>query len=464
MIVLLTVRMSFVVLLIALAMNLPVKAAQNDDQGTQSASSSATSSQVADLAKKAAVDAAANTHASFSHLSRGDLDPSAANIAKAQQLAADPVFSASELSKRTAVFDKEARAALQPGIDRQNRTFQDAIHSVGANASVNQANHVQHDDGPPAVYRVYVSRSMDPGVLKSIVEMARDHQDMDVVFRGLLPGEKINQLAVYLGSLAHLTHDGPLPRISLNPVAFREHHVTVVPTLEKLDRKGNVIASVRGLTSITWLDDQIKHGAHGDLGKYGPVLAIAEEDIEEVLKRQLAKIDLKGAARKSLQAFWSRQPTWPLTRATRDRTRQVDPSVTITDAITAPDGRVLAYPGQRLNPMDVMPFNLVVIVIDVRDPSELKFAASMVKHLGVTPVMVITTAETDWQSYQDHVVALGVPVYTLKQDIVDRFALEHIPSVVVSGKNKMLEVREYALLISSNTKEVADAAHNGAAQ
>lgn len=386
-------------------------------------------------------------------MSAKDLEPSAANRARAAALAKDPAFSDEAARERAARFDAMARQTLQPEITRQQNALQAFAGQQAAAAGLVGPS----GSSPTPVYRLYVSRSLDAATLKGVMALARDHQNLVVVFRGLLPGEKINQLARFLADLVHLQRTGPLPHVALDPVPFRANNVTVVPTLEKLDKNGKVIASVRGLINTDWLDAQVARGSRGDLGKLGPVAPIAEEDIVAVLRRQLAKVDLEGSARRSMETFWARQPVWPLTRAARDRVRQVDPSVTITDAITTHDGHVLAYPGQRINPMDVMPFNLAVIVIDARDPAQLQFAAGMVRHMGLTPVRVLTTAETNWQSYQDHVVALGVPLYTLRQDLVDRFQLEHVPSVVVAGRNKHLEVREYALQHSTGPNEATHA-------
>jgi conjugal transfer pilus assembly protein TraW len=120
--------------------------------------------------------------------------------------------------------------------------------------------------------------------------------------------------------------------------------------------------------------------------------------------------------------------------------------VTLVEGFTGPDGTVIAYPGQRINPMDAVPFDQLVIVIDGTDPRQVAWARRKSDEATGVAVTVVTTRisrDDGWNHYTGMVVALDQPIYLIPAEMVERFRLERVPATVEGG-NRVLIVREYA--------------------
>lgn len=302
-------------------------------------------------------------------------------------------------------------------------------------------------DAVIAKYRVYVSRSMPAAQMKQILAIAQGQPDMVVALRGLLPNEKIDGLVRWVVSTGNLDKDSPPPNVVIDPVAFKKNNVTFVPVIEKLDADGNAVAWVRGSASVRFLEDEIGRGKKGDLGKIGVVSKVVERDIIEVSKERMDVAKITEEAKNKFRTYWQRQTLFELPRASVNRKRIVDPSVVLEEGLTAPDGTVIAYPGEKVNPMDVMPFDMVLVVIDAIDARQVRWASELIKRLGGRQVMILTTnmpKSENWDFYVKTVVKLNEPLYVITEDIIDRFQIERVPSMVV-GRKSHLEVFEYKL-------------------
>lgn len=298
-----------------------------------------------------------------------------------------------------------------------------------------------------ARYRLFVSRGQGETAMREMIETAKRHPDMVIVLRGILPGEKLSDLAVYIGRLMQPKEGEPIPNIMLDPPSFTERAVTAVPTLERLDPvSGEVVASVQGVINPEWIEERVASGKSGDLGRYGETSEIAEEDLIVAMKRQAEQFDGEAYGRKVVEKMWEQLDMVSLPTATTSTVREVDPSIVITDGVTAPDGTVLAYPGQRVNPFDVVPFDMTLVVIDGRDPAQVTFAKDQLARLDGKPVMVIATElprEEGWKGLGDTMTGVGRMVYLLQPEMIERFGLRAVPCTVEAG-NRVLVVREYA--------------------
>lgn len=300
---------------------------------------------------------------------------------------------------------------------------------------------------PPPKYRLYVSRGMGEVAMRAVVETAKAHPDMVVVFRGVLPGQKVMDLIRYLSPMLAVKEGEPQPNIVVDPTQYRNHGVTRVPRLERLNAQGEVVAAVHGVINPRYLNDRVANGEKGVLADAGPVSDIAEEDLIEVIRRRLEAVDWAGAGKRGVKGLWRQYPMVELPHATQDRRREHDPSVVVPETITAPDGAVLAIAGQRINPFDAMPFDLTLVVIDGTVREQLVFARELVRTRPVGKVMVVTTRvdrENGWTSYGEMMQVIQQPVYLLQEIMIERFGLQKVPAVIEGG-NRVLVVNEYAL-------------------
>jgi len=303
------------------------------------------------------------------------------------------------------------------------------------------------DDGMPDLhYRLFVSQSMTAGGMRAALDQAEKNQDMVLVFRGLKRGQKFSDIMKLVTDMHVMKAGDNIPRIIIDPTLFTDSNISVVPTLEYYDDAGKTVASVRGVANPRWLEEQVASGRKGDLGALGTTSEIAEVDMITLLKEAAAKIDLKAYGERMVQQFWQTRHVTHLPTATVTRTRKVDPTVVITEAITAPDGTVLAYPGQRLNPMDVAPFSMKLVIIDARDDAQVLWARRQVIASEGKPIRVIAS-EFDTagglKEFDRLVGDVGRMVYLLEPTFAQRMKIERVPSTVEGGDGVLI-VREYA--------------------
>jgi conjugal transfer pilus assembly protein TraW len=295
-------------------------------------------------------------------------------------------------------------------------------------------------------YRLFVSQSMGAGGLKSAMAYAEANPDMVLVFKGIKRGQKLTDIMKIVTGLHVMKEGDNIPKIIIDPVLFEENSITKAPTLQRFDKDGNAIATARGVVNPKWMADHVGAGRRGDLGEHGAVQPIIEIDMRTLLQEQVAKFDFKAYGKRQVEQFWKQRDFHKLPHAKVNRTRQVDPSVVMTDTITAPDGTVMAYPGQRINPMDAAPFHMKLVVIDGRDDAQVAWARRLVVASEGKPIRVIATdfpVEGGWNEYGRLVKDIGRHVYLLDKHVAERFKLEKVPSTIEGG-NRVLIVREYA--------------------
>lgn len=291
---------------------------------------------------------------------------------------------------------------------------------------------------------IFASRSLAQEGLQDIFEIASQDPGVAVVFRGVPEDMKVGPELRALQAMA--AEFDPMPNVVLDPTMFREYNVTSVPTivmLEQGDAKGagerNVRARVEGLSDPAWLERRLERGEEGDFGRKGPVAEIEEPDLIEVMQERVAEIDWAAKREQAIQRFWSNQSFQWLPPATESRTRRIDPHVYVMRDITAPDGSVIAQRGSRINPLDMRPFTQAVVVFDPLDHRQMELIERIVPKIAAEPdvqrLTYIATqmdAEAGWDGYRQVTDRVDAPVYLLTPDLIERFRLEHTPSVITS--------------------------------
>jgi conjugal transfer pilus assembly protein TraW len=304
-------------------------------------------------------------------------------------------------------------------------------------------------DAGQKTFVLYASTSLGEAGLLDILEEAAGRDDVLVVFRGMRPGQKVQDFIRELHTLAKRFDEGNQPHIVIDPNRFRSAGVTVAPTLT-LEENGQVLAKVQGVTGIGWLrsrtDGKVNGSSQGlDLGTQGPTRDIAEVDLIEEMQRRVARIDWAAKKREALAHFWERTTFHELPEAIEDRLRQIDLTVTAPRDLTAPDGTVIVQAGQRVNPLDKLPFTQRLVIFDTTRPAQVELA----KRLGaaaaprrVTYIATRVDRADGWGSLEKIETDLGAPVYLLTPDLRDRFRLEHVPAVV-EAREKRFVIREF---------------------
>jgi len=289
---------------------------------------------------------------------------------------------------------------------------------------------------------LFVSFSLGESALKGIFEEAAGRDDVLLVFRGPKPGQKLPALMADLKRL--LKGIEPLPNIVIDPTRFQRWSVTSVPDVV-VEQEGKSRLHVRGVSSLSWLDEQIKAGKQGDLGTLGDVGEIAEIDLLEELKRRMAAIDWKQKQQQAIARFWDQQKFENLPTAQTDRDRSVDLTITAPRDLAAPNGQLIIRAGQTVNPLDKMPFGLCLKVFDATVPAQVELIQRQSCQDKKARVLYLATAlprEDGWGHLKILETTLQAPVYLLMPDVRSRFQLQQVPAIVEqAGKHLVVHER-----------------------
>jgi conjugal transfer pilus assembly protein TraW len=295
---------------------------------------------------------------------------------------------------------------------------------------------------------LFVSFSLGESALKGIFEEAAGRDDVLLVFRGPKPGQKLPALMADLKRL--LKGIDPLPSIVIDPTRFQRWSVTSVPDIV-VEQNGKSKLHVRGVSSLSWLDEQIKAGKQGDLGTLGDVGEITEIDLLEEIKRRMAAIDWKQKQQQAIARFWDQQKFEVLPVAQEDRDRTVDLTIIAPRDLTAPNGQLVIRAGQTVNPLDKMPFGLCLKVFDATVPAQVELIQHQSCQDKQARAMYLTTSlprQDGWEKLKHLENTMQEPVYLLTPDVRSRFQLQQVPAIVEQSGNRLL-VRERKLPVST---------------
>ena len=285
---------------------------------------------------------------------------------------------------------------------------------------------------------LFVSFSLGDSALKSIFEEAAGRDNVLLVFRGPKPSQKLPALMADLKRL--LKSIEPVPNIVIDPTRFQRWSVSSVPDIV-VEQEGKSRLHVRGVSSLSWLDEEIKAGKQGDLGTMGDVAEIAEIDLLEEIKRRMAAIDWKQKQRQAIARFWAQQKFEVLPVTQEDRDRTVDLTITAPRDLTAPNGQLIIRAGQTVNPLDKMPFGLCLMVFDATVPTQVELIQHQSCEDKQARVMYLVTSlprQSGWDSLKDLETTLKAPVYLLTPDVRSRFQLQNVPAIVEQSGNRLL--------------------------
>ncbi len=311
---------------------------------------------------------------------------------------------------------------------------------------------------PPGDERVLVfgSLTLPDETLRNLLDQASD-PNVVFVLRGLAPGSTggldFRATQGRIEALANIA-GGRIPNVIVDPTLYRQHNVTVVPTLllERRSPDGAAIPMrVTGAVPVDWLRRQARRasGAEAiDLGRRAEVHEIGEEDLILAMQRRLAETDFESRRQAAIDRFWSSRRFVRLPDAPEDASFEVDLTVRVTADITDLNGRVLVSAGERFNPLDAVPLTKTVVVFRGTDPRQVARAAELaseVRQAGRGVILLTTEVDTEagWRALETLEGTLQGPVYLLFPDVAERFHLRHVPATVHAQGTRLI-VEEWA--------------------
>ncbi|KAA5971648.1 type-F conjugative transfer system protein TraW [Pantoea sp. M_9] len=185
-----------------------------------------------------------------------------------------------------------------------------------------------------------------------------------------------------------------------------------------------------------------------DLGTWGDVYPVAEPDLLDTLRGRLAEMEKSGelarhqaALRDGIAARALRpDPVAGLGRAGAHRTHFADPTFTVPEDIVTPDGAVIARRGDRVNPLESLPFTQTLWFIDGDDPQQVAWVKRQAAAGAASKIILVKG------SVREAGDALDARVYFDQQGaLTRRFGLTAVPARVAAAPDGLrLQVDEYA--------------------
>jgi conjugal transfer pilus assembly protein TraW len=387
-------------------------------------------------------------------------------VAESQRMANEMKASGSvdpeELQRRVDAYKADIEALME-GVDQVDPDHAPSFREIlgegdlaeaaqrELDAAIKEAAAIDAAEPAKPRYRLFVSRSMGEEALQEAIAYGKKHQDMVIAFRGLKPEEKVMDLVNYLRTLQEPAEDGsvPLAAVQLDPPAFKDSGVSVVPTLERLDEEGKVIATVRGIANPEYLENLVVRGERGDLGSRGTTSEILEEDLIVAMQRKFNEFDWEGGMRRAQDRFWRIQAVQPVVEARRNRRRLFDPSVEVQDDLVTAAGTVLMRKGDRINPLESMPLDDTILVFDGTNEAHLKWVDEQLKVVSTKNYWLVTTQvdvekDNGWGSFTSMMERFNDRVFFLLPGQMERMGLERVPSRITQAGNQ-LQIDEFVV-------------------
>lgn len=291
---------------------------------------------------------------------------------------------------------------------------------------------------------IFVSWSMGSTAIKDILLSFDGMPGVGIVFRGIPDGMSMGDAVTKMHLLTQETQS--TVTVLLDPLAFQRHDVSAVPTVAIESPNDALIAKAVGSSSVTYIEAAVNDGKRGDLGTIGSTQEIIEPDLMEVAKQRIADLDTNTMKKRAIARFWDNHKGHPLPPVTESATRFVDASVIVPDDILDSQGGIVQKAG-RINPLDMMPFDQKLVVIDPTQPWQVALAKrEYVDHGANLTVTVMATqipTNSGWDLFNSVQDRLDAPLYLLPPDMAERFQILRAPSVVTADTKNFI-VREVA--------------------
>jgi len=197
------------------------------------------------------------------------------------------------------------------------------------------------------------------------------------------------------------------------------------------------------LCALTLLILSASAGAK-DLGTWGNVFEPAEQDMLDFIQNRLKGMEQSGeldrlkneATERVKQNAVRPKPVEGLTRALKYRAFAFDPTLTVQETLTDMKGNIIARKGDKVNPLDKVPFSQVLYFIDGDDKEQVDWTKQQIA--GQTNFKIILVNGNIKETSD----ALDERIFFDQSGVLTRkFGFEHIP-VRISRDDRVLKVEE----------------------
>ena len=178
-------------------------------------------------------------------------------------------------------------------------------------------------------------------------------------------------------------------------------------------------------------------GFANDLGNYGTVFPIAEDDIRAVIQAKLHAMEASGELaqrQREVTARVSEHIIRPkplnLSTTTSPNRFQVDQTVLVNQDIYLPSGALVAKAGTRLNPFDALHFSKTLFFFNGDDKQQVAWVKHHYQEYKYVK-FILTGGDI-----RDAAEQFGRIYFDLDGRLSTLFQLKHVPSVVFEDKRQ----------------------------
>lgn len=187
-----------------------------------------------------------------------------------------------------------------------------------------------------------------------------------------------------------------------------------------------------------------------NLGVYGQVYPIQEQDFLVFIHERLEKMEKEGKLTELKNEFIARvkahvyrpPPVEGLTTTNNPQTFYYDPSFTVAHDITDMSGNVIAKKGTEVHPLSTITLHSVWLFFNADDPRQVERALSLVKNYPNRIVKFILVNGDISKAEK----ALDRRVYFDQEGLISKkLGLKHIPCIAEQQGSRMA-IREFRLI------------------
>ena len=196
-----------------------------------------------------------------------------------------------------------------------------------------------------------------------------------------------------------------------------------------------------------------------DFGNQGHVFAIKEEDILEVIKKQLGKVDLDAfnaqILKKTIDHVENPPPVVGISNYTKDKKEEkeekeeydyYDPTYILDKDILDQNGKIMHYRGKKINPLEFVPLRDPLIFIDGDNEDQLKLALDIYKQKSKSAkfLKIILTKGSPLKIQRKHKIWI---YFDQKGILTSKLSIKQVPALVEQSglllKIKLIDTGEY---------------------
>lgn len=297
---------------------------------------------------------------------------------------------------------------------------------------------------PSSVTFMFVSLSMPRASLIDAFKNAAAG-NVTVYINGMFEGDK--NIMETMARLNAMAKDMTLkPTVKFGPSWFKKYNIQRVPALVYDDAQSQL--KMLGMTQMAFFNEKVATVKQStDFGAYGATFPVQELSLIEQIKQRMETIDWDKKKQAATQNYWKKRTTFPLELAAKDEVFYIDPTVAIKRDVVNRAGVVLAKAGSKFNPLAEMPnAYLCLYILDPSDPKQLAWLDTKMEHFDYRDQIIVTQLDADngWENLADLRRRYGRDIYVLEQEVITKFAIKAVPSMV-SMENNYIKVNEFSV-------------------